>query len=470
MTDEAPRVFVEETDLASNRMQLPPHSEEAEAGVIGAVIDDPAGHLDRIVERGVTTKWFFSLRHQNIWDGIMALYGENRQIDMITVIDQLRSTGKVEDCGGIAYISSLPELSGGSESAVDDHVAILQDKWIARKTIEHCRQSIDKLMGGEDPTGVVSKLEVAMMGIGGESVSHPVLGMKQLAAAVSKNIEEQMKGKVTGVKTGFSSMDRIDRGIGGLSNEDMIVIAGRPSMGKTSLAMTIAQNVASQWKSEKTKQSVVVFSLEMSATQIATRMVAGACGDIMKRIGPNLPTEAQKQIIIGLGRTSQLDGYLIVDDTPGITISRLMAKARHYKRRNNVGLIVVDYLQLIASDSKASSREQEVSHISKAIKRLARELKIPVVALAQLNREGEKEKNRKPRLADLRESGQIEQDADVVGILYNPSTKEDEDDTNAPKQVNLRICKARNGRRDYDIPFMFVGSEFKFTDIINPRE
>ena len=263
------------------------------------------------------------------------------------------------------------------------------------------------------------------------------------------------------MRTGFTDFDRTT---GGLYPGDLVVLGGRPGCGKTTMSMGIAENVANELKTSGKQGSVVMFSLEMDADSLADRLAMSNSGVDVRRIDKATHASDQKKVAMALGRLAKLDGKLIIDDTPGLTVSKLTSKARHYTRRNYCKLIVLDYLQLMSGDKSEKSRQEEISRVSVAMKVLAKELKIPIIALCQLNREIEKEKNRKPRKSDIRDSGQIEQDADFIGILYNPAKSADDIEVGEPHQINLRVCKSRNGMSDIDIPFTFIPKEVRFAD------
>lgn len=447
-------VFEESVEPSS----LFPHSEEAEMGVLGCILQSNEV-FDQVIEFGVTPSWFFALKHKDLYTVILSMYGDNKAIDLITVVEELKRAGKLGEVGGLVYVSNLQD-SVPSASHLEWYLDILKEKHVARLGMAACKEAYDDMLQGKNPIETVAKLERAVMGIGEGTVTNQIRGMKELMRSAMKRIEMRAKGELVGLKTGFRDFDRHS---GGLYPGELIVLGGRPGCGKTTLSMGIAENVANACK-ESGHGCVVMFSLEMDADSLSDRMVMSNSGVDVRRINHATHADDQRKVVVALGRLSKLEGRLIIDDTPGLTVSKLSAKARHYVRRNNAKLIILDYLQLMSGDKSEKSRQEEISRVSIAMKVLAKELKIPIVALCQLNREIEKEKNRKPRKSDIRDSGQIEQDADFIGILYNPAKSADDFEVGEPHQINLRVCKARNGTTDTDIPFMFIPKEVRFGD------
>lgn len=439
---------------------LPPYSDESERGILGCVLLDSSACLDDVMQTGITPDWFFDTRHKAIFTAIMEDYTLSKPVEMLSIVDTLKRIGKGDAFGGLSYLSSLQDC-GATPSSWSMYHAVIREKWIARRAIDSCTKAITQLREGRNTLESICNLERDIMGIGSECASKKVKTMKEIAHAVSKRIEARFNGEQIGIKTGLHALDRR---IEGLKNQQLIVIAGRPSCGKTSMATNIGENIANMWHEWKLKKTVVVFSMEMEDEEIGERMVASDSGVDIKTIGKGMPEGDLKKVMASVVKISRLSPNMIVDDSPGMMISVLVSKARHYHRRNGAGLIIVDYLQLAQGDRKFDNRAAEVDSISVALKRLAKELNIPVIALAQLNRELEKDNKRKPRMSDLKESGGIEQNADVVGILYDPNPA-DMTDPQAPRQINLRICKQRGGVKDVDVELLFNKTITKFTDI-----
>lgn len=439
---------------------LPPYSEESEKGILGCVLLDASACLDDIMQTGITPDWFFDARHRAVFMAMMEDYTASRPVEMLSLVTTLKRIGKGDEFGGLVYLSELQGCVASASSWSIYH-SVIREKWIARRAIDSCVKAITQLREGRNTMESICNLERDIMGIGSECVAKKVKTMKEIAAAVSKRIEARFNGEQVGIKTGLSALDRR---IEGLKNQQLVVVAGRPSCGKTSLGMNIGENVAKLWYEWKLKKTVVVFSMEMEDEELGERMVASDSGVDIKTVSKGMPEADMKKLVVSIGKMSRLSPNMIIDDSPGMMISVLVSKARHYHRRNGAGLIIVDYLQLAQGDRKYDNRAAEVDSISVALKRLAKELNIPVIALAQLNREIEKESKRKPRMSDLKESGGIEQNADVVGILYDPNPG-DIIDPHAPRPINLRLCKQRGGVKDVDVELLFHKTITKFTDI-----
>lgn len=438
-----------------------PSSPASERVLLGTVLSDPQETMDKLVDAGVGPDWFYDLKHSELYTVLLGMHGDSKPIDIITLNQELLRTERMKDVGGIAYVSGLQDDAVALITLVDVYLPELKGKRLARVTMKACNEVYTKLMNGEDAEECVASLERKIITIGDGAVSHKIRGMKELMRSAMNRIEMRVKGELVGLKTGFRDFDR---NTGGLYPGDLVVLGGRPGCGKTTLSMGIAENVANALKESGKPGSVAVFSLEMDADSLTDRLLMSNSGVDVRRIDRATVAEDQKRVAIALGRLAKLEGRLIIDDTPGLTVSKMAAKARHYRRRHNAQLIVLDYLQLMSGDKSEKSRQEEISRVSVAMKMLAKELKIPIVALCQLNREIEKEKNRKPRKSDIRDSGQIEQDADFIGILYNPAKSPDDIEVGSPHQINLRVCKARNGMADVDIPFTFIPREVRFAD------
>lgn len=439
-------------ETTSNR--LPPHSAGAEEAVLGAILTDPSTCTDLAIEYGVTHDWFYDLRNRQIWITMAKMYAHNVFIDLITLSEHLTHESQLEAVGGLQRIMGLPDKCP-STAGMTYHLDIIKEKYMARKAIQLMSESINDLMGGADsPSNLILKAEHGLFEMISASEGTTLRGLKAITLDVIDVLERRHEGG-TGLKTGYPDLDRATCGMG---DGEMWVLAGRPSTGKTSLSVGVSLNVASTLAAENKSGSVLIFSLEMDANSIDERMLSsGAMVDTHRM---DMLSEGEKlRLSNSAGKLAMLDGRIIIDDTPSLTITKLVARARRHAKKSNVKLIVIDYLQLINSESEKSfsSRREAVDAISRGIKGLARELKVPVLALAQLNREFEKEKGRAPRMSDLRESGQIEQDADFVGMLYELNAKEDGASAGpvASKEVRLRIVKQRNGSKDIDIPFLF---------------
>jgi len=437
-----------------------PNSVESEKGVIGCILADSVACFDEILQSGIMPEWFFVPRHRFIYAALMDLAASNSAIDLITTVEALRKADKLDEVGGMLYLSELQGFVPSAENW-SLYAKTLREKWVARRAMESCMKATDKLCAGTDPSEVLAMHEREIIAISSDSTPRRVRTMKELAKDAINRIEQRFKGVSNGTKTGFPDLDRATDG---LHPQQLWVVAGRPGTGKTTLAVNIAENVAVQWKASGVPKAAVVFSMEMSDSEVEDRLIASNADINMRRIGPSTTQAEMKRIFHAITKTSSLDKHLIIDDSPRMPVSMLCAKARHYARRNNAGLIVVDYLQLAQPDANTGSRQSDIAAISSDLKSLAKELGVPVIALAQLNREVEKDTKRKPRMSDLRESGQIEQDADFVGILYNKQTS-DAVAEGQPIPVDMRVCKQRGGGSNMDVSFLFFKEHTKFASV-----
>ncbi len=443
------------TDVAAALVpdRLPPHSSEAEQGVLGCILLDPPHCLGECIEKCKSgAEVFYDLKHQIIYEALVAMSTKGDAIDIITLQQHLKDNKQLEGVGGIAYLMSLSDAVP-SPANLKYYLEIVLDKHILRRII---RVSSDVVSDSYEFEGEVDRLldevETKILRLSEERVEGTSMVMKDLVHKAINTIEDFFKreGSVSGVGSGFPDLDKMTTGF---HEGEMIVIAARPSMGKTSLAMNIAEYVALELN-----LPVGVFSLEMSAESLVLRMLCSRArvnlrsireGFLSDRDFPKLTSAASR-----MGKAP-----LHIDDSAGLSILQLRAKARRMYNQHGIRLFVIDYLQLLHSTARrsADNRQQEIADISGGIKALAKELKVPVIVLAQLNREIEKDKNRKPRLSDLRESGSIEQDADLVGLLYKPGDREEEEESSESdgQRINLLIAKQRNGPTG-DVELVFL--------------
>lgn len=450
---------VRKPDAATSIDRLPPHSIEAEQGILGCVLISPNDCLGECIEkfkRGAET--FYDLRHQVIYETLTQMYETKEAIDLITLQQKLKNKQQLESVGGVAYLSSLMDVVPSAANLVY-YLEIVREKHILRKMIHTCTDVVAQVY---DHEGEVDKLldqvETDILRISEERVEERSSKIKDLVFQAINKIEEyhQNQGMLTGLSTGFLDLDKMTTGLHG---GEMIVIAARPSMGKTSLAMNIAETV-----SIDQKLPVGVFSLEMTAESLVLRMLCSRSRVNLRNIRDGFLAERDFPKLTGAaGKLSSAP--LFIDDSSGLSILQLRAKARRMHQQYGIKLFVIDYLQLLNSTSRrAENRQQEIADISNGVKALAKELDVPVIVLSQLNRELEKDKGRKPRLSDLRESGSIEQDADLVALLYKPSSSDDDDgeqSENDAVPVNLLIAKQRNGPTG-DVHLTFLKSYTRF--------
>ena len=439
--------------------RLPPHSPEAEQGVLGCVLLSPNDCMGQCIERFKEgPEVFYDLRHQTIFSTLVQMYDGREAIDVITLQQQLKNKQLLEEVGGIAYLAALPDTVP-SAANLSYYLDIVVEKYLLRKMIHTCTEVVGRVYDYEgEVDALLDEVERDILRISESRVQTQTTTIKDLVKKAITTIEDfhQRQGMLTGVGTGFTDLDKMTSGLHG---GEMVVIAARPSMGKTSLAMNIAEYVAIEQR-----LPVGVFSLEMTSESLVLRMLCSRSRVNLRNVREGFLAERDFPKLTGsAGKLA--NAPLFIDDSSALSILQLRAKARRMWQQYGIKLFVVDYLQLLHSTARrADNRQQEIADISSGIKSLAKELSVPVIVLSQLNRELEREKNRKPRLSDLRESGAIEQDADVVGLLYKPSSDDEESGSAAEEDavpMNLLIAKQRNGPTG-DVNLTFLKSYTRF--------
>jgi len=423
--------------LLANRSM--PESLAAEAAVLGSMIVDPVC-IGQVIEQ-IDRQAFYRIEHQIIFDAIVWLYEKHRSeaIDAVLLRDELEKRKQVETIGGVEYLSKIME-SVPSAANVMYYTNIVKDKMLLRETIAAASEILEEAFDESGETDEkLDEAERKIFAITDKKISGSAVALKDLVSRAYELIEKREGSHVTGLATGYYELDEKTCG---LQNGEMIVIAGRPSMGKTSLALNIAEHVGMV-----ENVSIAIFSLETSRQQLAERFLCSASAIDAQQVRKGmLSTEDYQKLVESCGALSEAPIY--IDDTAGLTPLELRAKARRLKSLYDIRAIFVDYLQLMHLGSgRVESRQQEIAVISRYIKALARELDIPVVILSQLNRSPEGREGHRPRMSDLRESGSIEQDADVVMLLhredyYHRDTAEDYVPDN---KAELIIAKQRNG-------------------------
>lgn len=423
--------------------RLPPHSVEAEQGVLGCVLLSPNDCLGQCIEKfSAGPEVFYDLRHRAIFEVLLEMFDAKTPVDLITLQQALKDRQQLEGVGGLAYLASLPDAVP-SAANLDYYIEIVREKFVLRRMIGTCTEVVSRAYEHQgEVDALLDEVERDILKISGDRAGAAVSGMKELVGRAIQQIElyHQRQGQLGGLSTGFVDLDRMTDG---WHPGEMIVIAARPSMGKTSLAMNLAEHAALDLA-----LPVGVFSLEMTAEALALRMLSSIGRVNSRTVREGFLSERDFAMLTkASGRLSKAP--LFIDDSSGLSILQLRAKARRMHQQHGIKLFVIDYLQLLCSTNRrAENRQQEIADISGGVRALAKELRVPVVVLSQLNRELEKDKARKPRLSDLRESGAIEQDADVVALLYHPASDEAEEAQNSGADavpVNLLIAKQRNG-------------------------
>ncbi len=415
-------------------VKLPPQNLEAEKSVLGSIlIDEEAiGLVLEIIDETA----FYTEAHRLIYQAVLFLYNDHKNVDLITLSDRLKTTGQLEKIGGVSYLTQIIDFVPSSAN-VEHYAAIVREKGIQRQLIRNATRIIQETYETKSDINELvdhaEKLIFEIADLGERQKSVHIKDLIKQSIAVIDSLY-QRKEYITGVPTGYEEFDKMTSG---LQKSDLVIVAGRPSMGKSSLALCMAE-----YACVEKKIGVAFFSLEMSKEQLVQRLLcAHARVDAHKvRSGFLSPSDWPK-LTAAAGKLSAAPMY--VDDTPGISVLELRAKARRLKVNHNIQLIVLDYLQLMRSSSKVESRQQEISEISRSLKALARELNIPIIGISQLSRAVESRQDHRPQLSDLRESGAIEQDADLVALLireeyYNP--------TEENKGIaDIIIAKQRNG-------------------------
>ena len=423
--------------------RVPPHSEEAERAVLGCALQDAARVLDLCIERQISPESFYVQRHQALYEAMLGLHEARKPVDFVTVAERLRETNLLEAVGGEDELARL--IAGTPTTAhAEYYLQRVYENHLLRRIIAAARDVTEDCYKGEtEAESLLSEAEAAFFGLSERKVGVERT-WKQLIELEAIEVERLITEKkgLTGVTTGF--MD-IDRKLLGMQAGDLIILAARPSMGKTSLALNIAENVALGARNQPPKP-VAVFSLEMSAESLVRRMVCCHAGVPAQNLSTgNVGAEEHGLLVGAMDVLAKAPIY--VDDTAGLEALDLRARARRLKRKYGVEFIVVDYLQLMNfSKFAAEGRQRETAAISQALKGMAKELKVPVLVLSQLSRAPEtREKTAVPKLSDLRDSGAIEQDADVVMLLRRPCKYPADKDSGDERLAILDIAKHRNG-------------------------
>jgi replicative DNA helicase len=423
-------------DIDSSLHKLPPQNIEAEQSILGGILLDNHS-LNNVLEI-LVPKDFYSEAHRKIFAATIELSDRNEPCDLITLTNILKNKNQLDAVGGMAYLASLVD-SVPSAANVAHYAKIVKEKSILRGLIgtatEILRKSYDS---GAEIDRVLDEAEHAIFEISENKIKPAFFLVKDIIKDSFKTIERlyEKKALITGVPTGFEKIDDLTSG---LQKSDLIIIAGRPSMGKTAFALSIASHAAVEMG-----LPVAIFSLEMAKEQLAMRMLASEAKVDSQRLRRGLLGETDwPKLTIAAGRIS--DAPIFIDDTPAIMVLEMKAKARRLKAESGLELIILDYLQLMRSGSYRESREQEISEISRSLKALAKELNVPVIALSQLNRKVEDRTNRRPQMADLRESGAIEQDADLIAFIYRDEVYNKSEDNPEKGMAEIIIGKQRNG-------------------------
>ncbi len=415
--------------------KIPPQNVDAEMSLLGAILIDEETLAD--ISEHVKPKDFYDKRHAVIYDAVMRLYEKNKPVDLLTLTDELKRKKELEEIGGSAYLTELTNYVPTAAHA-ESYAEIVAQKAVRRRLIKASGE-ISELGYDENTTTqeLLQQAEAELFSVSDQSLKQDLVSIESILTDSFDRMEElhRNKGELRGVRTGYRDLDNMTAG---LQRSDLIILAARPAMGKTTLVTNLAYNVATI-----AKQPVLFFSLEMSKEQLVDRMLADASGvDAWNIRTGNLSDEDFSKLSEAMGEMAEAPIY--IDDTPGVSVLEMRTKARRAAHEQPLGLIIIDYLQLMQGSGRSDgNRVQEVSEISRGLKLLARELNVPVIALSQLSRSVENRSPQIPQLADLRESGSIEQDADIVMFIYREAYYNPE--TERENITDLIISKHRNG-------------------------
>ncbi|QHT58636.1 replicative DNA helicase [Paenibacillus lycopersici] len=415
--------------------RVPPQNMEAEQAVLGAVLLQTEA-LITAMER-LRSEDFYLPSHQLIYDAMVDLGENNQPIDLVTLTAYLQDRQQLEEIGGVSYLAKLGNAVPTAAN-VDYYAQIVEEKSMLRRLIRTATNIVSDGYAAADDIGLMlSDAESRIMELSNRRSSSGFISIRDVLMEVFERVEHlySNKGGSTGIPSGFADLDKMTSGF---QRNDLIIVAARPSVGKTAFALNIAQNVG-----VRARETVAIFSLEMSAAQLVQRMICAESNVDAGRMRTGyLEGDDWEKLTMAIGSLSEAQIY--IDDTPGITVADIRAKCRRLKKERGLGMILIDYLQLIQGRGKAGeNRQQEVSEISRTLKQIARELEVPVIALSQLSRGVEQRQDKRPMMSDLRESGSIEQDADIVAFLY----RDDYYDKESEKKniIEIIIAKQRNG-------------------------
>lgn len=444
--------------MAELLQRIPPHNLEAEQSVLGSMLID--AEAVSVAAGSLKAEDFYSEAHKEIFEAMLNLYDRGEPVDLVTVVEELRQRGTLEGVGGAAYISDL-SVAVPSTANLKYYIQIVEEKSILRQLIAASNEIIrDSYEAQEELDIILDRAEKRIFEISQRQTTNYFEPIKNILLETYAKIEElsKKKGGIIGLPTGFHEFDQKTSG---LHPSDLILVAARPSMGKTSFVLNIAQYVAL-----RQKVPVAIFSLEMSKEQLVQRMLSSEANVELQKIRTgNLNEDDWLKLVRAAGPLSQAPIY--IDDTGGLSVMEIRSKARRLKMEKGLGLLVIDYLQLMSGRGRAENRQQEISEISRSLKALARELKVPVIALSQLSRAPEARTQHRPMLSDLRESGAIEQDADLVVFIYRDEYYNP--DTDKKNIAEIIIAKQRNGPTG-TIELVWLGQYTKFANYEKSRQ
>ncbi|TKD67673.1 replicative DNA helicase [Pseudalkalibacillus hwajinpoensis] len=420
------------SDLFADR--TPPQNIEAEQAVIGAVFLE----IDALTTATEVLQPddFYRAAHQKIFSVMIELSEKGEPVDLVTVTSELQDRKLLEEIGGVSYLSDLAN-SVPTAANVEYYSKIVEEKSILRRLIRAATDiASDGYAKENEIENLLSEAEKSIMEVSQRKNTGAFISIKDVLVTAYDNIEllQNSTEDITGIPTGFSELDRMTAGF---QRNDLIIVAARPSVGKTAFALNIAQNVAT-----KTDENVAIFSLEMGAEQLVMRMLCAEGNIDAQRLRTGgLTGDDWQKLTMAMGSLSNAGIY--IDDTPGIRVGDIRAKCRRLKQEKGLGMILIDYMQLIRGNGSGENRQQEVSEISRSLKGIARELEVPLISLSQLSRGVESRQDKRPMMSDIRESGSIEQDADIVAFLYRDDYYDKESENK--NIIEIIIAKQRNG-------------------------
>lgn len=440
--------------------KLPPQALDLEEAVLGAIMLEKDAVIEVIDI--LKPESFYKEEHQKIYQAIMNLFASDKAIDILTVPEELRKLDFLDEVGGIAYITQLTSRVA-SAAHIEFHARIVQQKFIQRELIRVATDIQNRAFDeGTDVNDLLDFSESELFNVAQGHIKKEAAQMNVLVKDAITLIQEAAKREdnLSGIPSGYTKLDRLTSG---WQNSDLVIVAARPSMGKTAFVLSMTRNMAVDHN-----KSVAIFSLEMSSVQLVNRMIVSEAEIPSEKIRVGNLSEAEwERLDYRIKRLE--DAKIFIDDTPAISVFELRAKCRRLKRQHDIDIVIIDYLQLMSGTSEAKgNREQEVSNISRALKGIAKELNIPVIALSQLNRSVEiRTGSKRPQLSDLRESGAIEQDADMVAFIHRPERYgilQDDEGNSLKGLAEIILAKHRNGALG-DINLKFVSSYAKFVEI-----
>lgn len=440
------------SDLFADR--LPPQNIEAEQAVLGAIFLEPSSLT--LASEVLLPEDFYRAAHQKIFGVMLNLSDQGKAVDVVTVTEELASHKLLEDIGGVSYLTELAS-SVPTAANIEYYAKIVEEKSLLRRLIRTATSIAQDGYQREDEIDVLlDDAEKRIMEVSGRKNAGNFHNIKDVLVRTYDHIEmlHSRVGDITGLATGFVELDKMTAGF---QRNDLIIVGARPSVGKTAFALNIAQNVAT-----KTGENVAIFSLEMGAEQLVMRMLCAEGNIDSQRLRTgSLTDEDWGKLTMAMGSLS--NAGIFIDDTPGVRVQDIRSKCRRLKQEGGLGMVIIDYLQLILGSGRSGeNRQQEVSEISRSLKQLARELEIPVIALSQLSRGVEQRQDKRPMMSDIRESGSIEQDADIVAFLY----RDDYYDKESENQniIEIIIAKQRNGPTG-TVSLAFVKEYNKFVNL-----